>query len=468
MNTSSNLAIIGGGPGGYVAAIRAAQCGLSVTLIEKEPTLGGICLNHGCIPSKALIHAAEVFDQTKSGAKIGILADNIRVDFAKVQAFKARVVKKLTLGVKNLLQGNGVTILYGQARFLDSNRIEVTSENGTDVVEAENVILATGAKPYALPFLPFDGQTVLSSREALSLDEIPERLLVIGGGIIGTELGQAYAKFGSQVTIVEALDSLLPSLPGDCVEPLTKILRRLRVKIHTGAKAGEAIVGDGLAKVKVRLADGTEQTIEADKVLVTIGLKPNVFGIGLSNTKVTTDDHGFVLIDHACQTDDPAIFAIGDVTGEPLLAHKASAQGIVAAEHCAGKEGSLDLQTVPGVVYTDPEIATVGLTLDQAEKIGRKVLVGKYSFAGHGRAATMNKPEGFVKMIADEESHTLLGVQIVGAGAGELIGEAVLALSNTMTVGDLGTLVHPHPTLSEAITEAAEDTLGCAIHSMKK
>ena len=464
----TDFAVIGGGPGGYVSAIRAAQLGLNVILIEKE-RVGGVCLNRGCIPSKAIIHASEIFEQIRTCSKIGITAENVGVDFSKVNAWKARVVKKLRMGVESLVEKSGVEILKGEATLTDSNRVNVRTDQGDVEVIAEKIVIATGSTEIEIPDIPTDGKTIIGSSEALDLDHVPKNMLIIGGGVIGLELGEAFAKFGSQVTVVEALDSLLPGFPKDLVEPLVKKLRRLKVKYYTEAKAVGTEVLENSALLTVNLADGTERQLEAEKILVTVGRKPNTTGLGLENTKVRTNSRGFIEIDPSCRTYDPSILAVGDVAGEPLLAHKASAQGLVAAEVAAGRYASFDPSVVPNVVYTDPEIAIVGMTEQQAEELDRKVIVGAYPFAGHGRAATMDRLDGFIKIIAAESDHTLLGAQIVGQHAGELIGEAVLALENVLNVEHLASLIHPHPTLSEGLSEAAEAALGRAIHiPMKK
>ena len=463
----TDLAIIGGGPGGYVAAIRAAKNGLKVILIEKD-NLGGICLNHGCIPSKVIIHAADLFHDIKNAGKLGIKAENVTLDYGKVIAWKERVVKKLTMGIEGLIKGNQIKHIKGTASFLNSNLLEVDTEKEKIQIETPKVIIATGASPLELPVMPFNGATILSSKQFLALDEIPDNLIVVGGGVIGLELGQAFGKFGSNVTVLEAMDSILPTIPDDIVEPLVKKLRKQKIKIHTGANVTGADINGDKIKVKATLSDKSQNEFEADKVLVTIGLKPNSSNIGLENTKVVTDERGYIKIDDSCKTTDQSIMAIGDITGEPLLAHKASAQGIVAAEVASGKSSSFFLEVVPAVVYTDPEIACVGLTEQDAEKIGRKVLVGKYPFAGHGRAVTMDKLDGFCKTIADAETFSLMGVQIVGANAGEIIGEAVLALQNGLRLENLGTVTHPHPTLSEGLAESAEAAIGKAIHLLVK
>lgn len=464
---NTDIAIIGGGPGGYVCAIRSLQLGADVVLIEKE-NVGGVCLNHGCIPSKALIHASEVLEQTRNSAKIGIKVESVSVDFPKVIAWKSRVVKKLTMGIRQLVEGNGGTILNGSAKFVEPGLLAVKA-NGEEVkVSAKHVVIATGASTIEIPNIPFDGQTVISSREALDLQQIPESMIVIGGGVIGLELGQTYARFGTAVTVVEALDSLLPFVPADLLDPLFKKMRRLKMKFYTGAKAKSCTVENGRATCTVQLNDQTTEILEAEKVLVTVGTRPNTKEINLDATQVELDDQGVIRIDNKCETTHPGIFAIGDVTGAPLLAHKASAQGIVTAETIAGHSASIEFGTIPSVIYTDPEIATVGLSEKLAEEKGMDIIVGKYPLAGHGRAATMDRLDGFIKTIADKDDHRIVGLEIVGAQAGELIGHGVLALENDLRIEALSEAIFPHPTLSEGIAEAAQAALGMSIHGIQK
>ncbi len=462
-----DLAVIGGGPGGYVAAIRGAKNGLKTILIEKDK-IGGTCLNHGCIPSKALIHAAEIYHTILNSRKIGITAKGASLDFDKVMAWKGRIVKKLTMGIDRLLAGNQIKIISGTAHLANSNTIKVATKDGAVFINAKKIIIATGSKSVELPFMPFDGDKILSSKELFSIGRLPDKMIVVGGGVIGVELGQAFGKLGTKVTIIEALDSLLPQIPSDLKEEMIKSFRRQKISFHTRAKVTGAKTTKTGVKTEVLLSDGSEKEIEGEIALVTIGLRPNSYSIGLENTGARVDGRGFIVVDDSCKTADPNIFAIGDVAGEPLLAHKASAQGIVAADMVAGKEASIDLDIVPLVVYCDPEIASVGLTEEDCLEMNKEVLVGKYPFAGHGRAAAMDELGGFVKTIADAKTHSLLGIQIVGAGAGELIGEGVLALQNSLKVENLGTVIHPHPTMSEGITESAEAAINQAIHLLVK
>jgi dihydrolipoyl dehydrogenase len=462
----TKLAIVGAGPGGYVAAIRAGQLGLSPILIEKE-SVGGVCLNRGCIPSKAIIHAADLVSSLKSAGKIGIKVEGLTVDFPKVIAWKDRIVKKLTLGVGKLVEANGGRIVSGTAKFLDSSRLHVSGDEELEI-EAEKILIATGSRSAQVPSLPFDGKTVISSREVLSLNSVPTSMLVVGGGVIGLELGQAFAKLGASVTIVEMLDSLLPGTESKLLEPLMKILKRLRVKVHLGARAEKVSTDTGIAQVTIKKSDGTLETIEVEKVLVTVGRTPNTSGLGLENTSVKLDGHGFIQVGPDRLTDDPNIYAIGDAAGGMLLAHKASSEGMVAAENIAGNSASFVERIVPAVVYTDPEIATAGLSLTAAAEKGINVISGEYSFAGHGRASTMDKPEGFVRLVANKDSEKILGAQIVGAGAGELIGEAVLAIEGGLTLHQFAEAIRPHPTMCEGLTEAAEDALGRAIHTLSR
>lgn len=459
----TDLTIIGGGPGGYVAAIRSAQLGRKTVLIESD-TVGGVCLNRGCIPSKAIIHAADIYESFQTASKIGITASDVVVDWGKVMGWKSRVVKKLTMGVAKLLEGNGVTVIKGCGRYIDSNKILVQTESGDLEIQTNRSIIATGSRSVQIPPLPFDGQTVISSTDALSLEAIPGRMVVVGGGVIGLELGMAYAKFGTAVTIVEMLDSLLPGIPADLLEPVMKKMKRLKMKFHTGARAGGCITTNGVGSLEVTTAQDETIHIEAEKILVTVGRRPNTQDLGLENTGVVLDNSGFVIVDEKLMTRDDAIFAVGDVTGPPLLAHRASAQGLTAAATASGSKDIYNPLAMPAVVYTDPEIASVGLTEQSAGEKGIKVRVGVYPFAGHGRSSTMDKLDGFVKVLADAQTEKILGMQIVGANAGDLIMEGALAIENGLSAHDVIKTIHPHPTCSEAVAEATESALGKAIH----
>lgn len=464
--TGTEVLVIGGGPGGYAAAIRAAQLGKEVVLVERE-ALGGICLNVGCIPSKALISAATAYHRLQQEAERGIIVDNARVDLDKLQDWKAGVVKRLTNGVRQLCEGNGVTIVSGTATFTGPNQVLVESPDNATTFQFDNAIIATGSRPIELPTFPFDGRYVLNSTHALALRELPQHLLVIGGGYIGLELGTVYAKLGSQVTVVEMTDQLLPGTDPELVRVVERRLRRLGVKVHlnTAAESMET-AGDGV-RVTLRkqgAPDGETVQIDADRVLVTVGRRPNSDELNLEKAGVAVDERGFIRVDEQMRTSAGHIFAIGDVVGGPLLAHKATHEGLVAAEVIAGNAAAFEPTSIPAVVFTDPEIATVGLTEQQAKEAGYNVLVGRFPFQASGRALTTGDTDGFVRVVADADTRVILGVQIVGPSASDLISEGVLAVEMAARLEDVALSIHPHPTLSEAIMEAAEAASGKAIH----
>ena len=458
----TQLLVIGGGPGGYVAAIRAAQLGVETTLVEQEE-VGGICLNHGCIPSKALIHGATLAHKVPHLKELGIEAKGLKVDAAKLQGWKQDVVKKLTSGVEQLLRANGVQILKGTAVFQSPKKVLVESEHGTQAVEFKHCILATGSRSIELPGFEFDGETVLSSRHALQLAEVPEKLVVIGGGYIGLELGTVFAKLGSRVTVIEMMEQLLPGTDPELVRVVERRLKALGVEVHTQSKAKALKKGKSGATLTAETPKG-EVSVDADCVLVSVGRKPNTQEVGLEKAKIELDGHGFVKIDDQLKTTNPRVWAIGDVAGPPMLAHKASHEGLVAAEIIAGKPAGPDWTAVPAVIFTDPEIAYVGLTEREAKEQGYETITGRFPFTALGRALSMGETDGFVKIVADKNNHVVLGVQIVGPEASTLIGEATLAVEMGARLEDLALTVHAHPTLPEALMEAAEAALGQPIH----
>ncbi len=458
--------VIGAGPGGYVAAIRLAQLGKKTALVEKE-SLGGVCLNWGCIPSKALIAVGNLVDEIKAAAARGILVEAPRIDVDKLRAFKEGVVKKLVSGIGALEKGNGVEVLKGTATFVGPNAIEVeaggekTPRRGTGLHPLHR--RASHRHPRASP----TGRTSGRAREALDLPEVPGRLVVIGGGIIGLELGTVYAKLGSKVTVVEALPTILTGVDPEAVRIVQKRLRHLGVDVHVNAKAKGMEAAGGAWSVKIE-AEGKEQAIPADKVLVAVGFRPNTEGIGLEVAGVKLDAKGFVQVDDQLRSSNPAVFAIGDLVGPPFLAHKASKEGEIAAEVIAGHKSARDWVAMPGAIFTDPEVATTGLSEEQARAKGLDPLIGKFAFAALGRAIAIDHTEGFVKVVADRESKVLLGVTMVGPEASDLIAEATLALEMGAYVEDVALTVHAHPTLAEAFMEACKAALGEAIHAINR
>jgi dihydrolipoamide dehydrogenase len=463
--------VIGAGPGGYVAGIRLGQLKKKALVVEKDKP-GGICLNVGCIPSKALINASKIFDKIRHGADIGILTDNPRVDMAKMQAWKCDVVSKLTGGVRSLLKANGCDYQTGVARFVSRNTVELVAPDGKGktVITADHIVIATGSRPIEIPGFKFDGNRIVDSTGALDFASVPERFVVIGGGYIGIEIGTLYAKLGSKVTVVEALPAILPGNDPEIVQLVARKLKKLGVEVLTGAKAKSWAEKDGRAEVTIDLAgdaDGKVQTIEADKVLVAVGRRPNSDGLGLEEIGVKIE-RGFVLVDRQLRTNVAGVYAIGDVAGQPMLAHKASHEAEVVAEVIAGHKAEMDVRAIPSVIFSDPEVASVGISAEEATKKGRAVKVGKFPFAALGRAIANADTDGFVKVVIDADSKEVLGIHVVGNGASDVIAEAALAIEMGALADDISLTIHAHPTLPEAIMEAAKASLGEAIHIVNR
>jgi len=464
--------VIGAGPGGYPAAIRLGQLKVKTAVIERE-YMGGVCLNVGCIPSKAVIHAAKMYEKLGKVDELGITIQGApTLDMKKLQTWKGGVVTKLTTGVRTLLKGNGVEIFEGTAKIekaADGHRITISGgKSGAQTIIAKNIVIATGSRPLEIPGFKIDQKRVLDSTGALALDAVPARMIVIGGGYIGLELGMVYAKFGSKVTVVEAMPRLLGTMDKDCVAVVERKLKKMGVEVmlNTKAKAWED-KGDR-AVLTVELADGKTASIDTDKILLSIGRRPNSENLGLDTLGVKIEK-GFIQVDDHLRTNVGGIYAIGDVVGGMMLAHKATKEGEVVAEVIAGHKAAFDVRTIPAVVFTDPEIATTGLTEDEAKAKGHTQLkVGKFPFAALGRALSVNDTDGFVKVIADGKTGELLGVHIVGNGASDLISEAALAIEMGAVAEDLRLTIHPHPTLSEAMMEAAAVALGEAIHVINR
>ncbi len=468
--------VIGSGPGGYAAGIRLGQLGLKAAVVEREAA-GGVCLNVGCIPSKALIHAAKTYEKLAKSADMGIMvANQPEVDMAKMQAWKSGIVGKLTGGVKQLLKAAKTEFIQGQARLAPGRdgrqSVIVNSPSGKDgqrTLMAKNVVIATGSRPIEIPGFTCDQQRIIDSTGALALDKVPERLVVIGGGYIGLELGTVYAKLGAKVTVVEALDSVLAGMDRDCVAVVARKLKKMGIEVMTKTKAESWQERDGRASLTLRTADDNTVTIDADKVLVSVGRRPNSDNLGLEQVGVQLDQRGFVMIDEQLRTNVPGIYAIGDVAGGMLLAHKAGKEAEVVAEVIAGHNVASDFRTMPAVVFTDPEIASTGMTEAEAREAGHSNLkVGKFPFAALGRALSVNDTEGFAKVIADGDSEEVLGIHIVGNGASDLISEGALAIEMHAVLHDLSLTVHPHPTLAEAVREASAAALGEAIHIVNR
>jgi dihydrolipoamide dehydrogenase len=457
--------VIGGGPGGYPCAIKLGQLGQKVVCVEKDKP-GGVCLNWGCIPSKALIHAANQYERTKENKAIGIQVGEVSLDPNVMQDWKEGIVKRLNGGVKGLLKGNGADYLEGTAKLLAKDTVEVTKADGsTEQLKAtKGIVLATGASTIELPGFKFDGQKVIGAKEAVSLREIPKRLLVIGGGVIGLELGTVYQKLGAQLFVAEATPSLLQGHDADCVKVVERKLKKHGAKIYKKAFAKSYTTNeDGSLRVVID-QEGRAVEIDVDVVLVAVGMRPVSRGLGLESAGVKVDERGFIPTDEQGQTNVPGIYAVGDVSGAPLLAHKASKEGEIVAEVIGGHKAAKDWVAIPASTFTDPEISSVGLGEEEAKERGIEVLVGKFPFAALGKAMAMRETDGFVKVIADAESKQILGVHIVGPEASAMIGEAALSLEMAAFVEDVMLTIHPHPTLGEAYMEAAASAIGQAIH----
>jgi len=456
-NSNLRIAVVGGGPGGYAAAFLAADLGMKVTLIDPEVNPGGVCLYRGCIPSKALLHVAKLIEESRQAKNWGIEFADPKIDLARLRSWKESVVKKLTGGLGQLSKQRSVKYVQGRASFENSNTLRVAKGNGgEESLSFDRIIIATGSRPAVVPSLKIDSPRMMDSTGALDLQDIPKSLLVVGGGYIGLELGSVYAALGTRVTVVEMLSGLLPGADRDLVLPLHKRLE----------KAFEGILLNTTVKSLKEEKNGIRATFEGkdvkekekvfDRVLVSVGRKPNSEISGLDKTRVQVNQRGFIQVNNQLQTDDPSIFAIGDVVGEPMLAHKASHEGRTAVEVIAGHKYTFEPNAIPAVVFTDPEVAWAGLTETQAQAEGRQIKVAKFPWGASGRAVTIDRTEGMTKMLIDPETERVLGVGIVGPGAGELIAEGVLAIEMAALAGDLELTIHPHPTLSETVMEAAE------------
>lgn len=469
---NTTLLIIGGGPGGYVAGIKAGQLGVQTILVEGAQP-GGTCLNIGCIPSKALIHAADEFCKARSYAAetspLGITSADPRIDLDRTVAWKDGIVKKLTGGVGALLKKNGVKLVSGWATILDGKTVEVTPEGSLEPtvrIRCEHMLLASGSVPVELPFMPFGGP-VISSTEALSPDGIPQRLVVVGAGYIGLELGTAYRKLGSQVTVVEAADRILPAYDADLVKPVASALARLEVDVRLATSVLGMDDSDGHegapCRVRIRDASGVESTLEADRVLVAVGRKPRTTGWGLENLMLDMDGRA-IKVDNACRTSMRNVWAIGDLAGEPMLAHRAMAQGEMVAELVSGKRREFAPAAIPAVCFTDPEIVVVGMSPADADKAGIEVMVASFPFSANGRAMTIESTDGFVRVVARKSDHRIVGWQAVGGAVSELAAGFTQSIELGAQLEDIAGTIHAHPTLGEAVQEAAMRALGHALH----
>lgn len=470
MAQNFDVVVVGAGPGGYVAAIRSAQLGKKTAIIERE-YMGGVCLNVGCIPSKALISAGHFLHRlSHQAAEMGIqVKGDVSVDMTQTQKWKQGVCERMAGGVEQLLKGNGITIIRGEATFTTANELTVKTASASESVTAKNFIIATGSRPVEIPGFKFDEKTILSSTGGLALNELPKNLIVIGGGYIGLEIGSMMANFGSKVTVVEATKALLVGLADpECVQVVQRRMKKAGIEIMLEAKAKSWVKSGSGVELTLELA-GKEQKIKGDKILVTVGRKPNSDQANLKGIGLAIDERGFVKVNAQRRTNLPHIFAIGDIACQPMLAHKASYEGVMVAEVIAGQNRVYDAKTVPSVIFVEPEIAAAGWTEDECKQNGHPDLkIGKFPFAANGRAVSLMETDGFVKIIADAKTHVVLGVHIVGPEASNLISEAVLAIEMGARLEDIALSIHPHPTLGETMMEAAEATLGHAIHIIQK
>jgi dihydrolipoamide dehydrogenase len=467
---SFDAVVIGAGPGGYVTAIRLAQLGKKTAVIEKE-YVGGVCLNVGCIPSKALIYASNMYWKTKNEfQEMGITASSVACDLKKMQTWKKEVVKKLTGGVGQLLKANGVELIRGTATFQNNKTIQVKTESGSEEITSAAYVIATGSRVVQIPILPYNGKNIVDSTGALDFETLPKKLVIVGGGFIGVEIGTVYAKLGSQVTIVEAMEHILPTTDKELVSVVEKRLKKLGVTVLASTKAIGLKEKEPLKSTLLHLdveAAGKAQTLDADYILVSVGRKPNSDNMGLEKLGVKMDPRGNIIANELSQTNITGLYAIGDVAGAPQLAHRAMMDGLLVAATIAGEKSYKDYKCIPWAIFSDPEIATCGLTESEAAEKGFKFKVGKFPFAANGRALSTNDSEGFIKVLVNEKDESILGVHIVGPEASNLITEAALAIEMGATAEDIVRTIHTHPTLPEAFPEAVEQAFSKAVHIYK-
>jgi dihydrolipoamide dehydrogenase len=451
----AEVVVLGSGPGGYTAAFRSADLGKNVVLIERYPSLGGVCLNVGCIPSKALLHTAQIINEAAEISKHGVSFGAPKIDLEKLLGWKQGVVQKLTGGLASMAKQRKVTVVNGTGRFIDQYRLEVEGKDGKQIVSFDNIVIAAGSQAVKIPGFPQDDKRMLVSTDALELRNVPKRLLIVGGGIIGLEMAMVYAALGSKITIVELVDGLIPGCDRDLVKPLEKIIRTRYENIFTGTKV--TAIKAGSKGMEVSFEGGKAPASDTfDSVLVAVGRKPNGLNIGVENAGIHVDERGFIPVDKQQRTNVGHIFAIGDIVGQPMLAHKATHEGKVAAEVIAGHKAYFDARVIPSVAYTDPEVAWTGLTEEQAKRDGIEYEKAAFPWAASGRSLSLGRSEGMTKLLLDKTSRRILGAGIVGPNAGELIAETCLAIEMGSDMEDIGLTIHPHPTLSETINFAAE------------
>ncbi|MFK7986883.1 MAG: dihydrolipoyl dehydrogenase [Sandaracinaceae bacterium] len=468
-DNSYEAIVIGAGPGGYPAGIRLAQLGVKTLVVEKE-YYGGVCLNWGCIPSKALIAAANTYEDIGNYGTMGISVGDVSIDVGALQDWKNGIVKGLTSGVESLLKANKADSMMGTAKLVAKNTVEVTKADGSkeSFTASKGIVIATGARVIEIPGMELDGDIIISAREAVSLRDATGTMVIVGGGVIGMELGMVYQKLGMQVIVVELMTQLLSGVDKDLVRVVQKKFEKSGGKVHLESKVEKIEKGSGKATVTVGAKDGSSFTIEAQKVLMAVGFKPNSQGLGLEDVGVTLDDRGHIKVDRRLETNVPGIFAIGDVSGAPYLAHKATKEGEIVAEVVAGHKAAVDWRAMPAAIFTEPEIATVGITETEAKNEGRAVKIGKFPFKVSGRAMAVRHTDGFIKTIVDAETNEVLGVGMVGPEASNLISEAALAIEMCAFAEDVHLTIHPHPTLGEAVMESFKHALGEAVHILNR
>lgn len=464
LTVECDVVVIGSGPGGYVAAIRAAQLGLDVILIEKDKGLGGTCLHFGCIPTKALITSSDYFNTLKDLDMMGISVDNYNVDMNKMNDWKNDIVTDLEKGIKMLCDKHGIEVINGVASFKDKNVLNISGQSDVNTIKFKNAIIATGSVPLQIPGFEFDGKHIITSNEAISLQEVPKKLVIIGGGYIGTEMGTVYGKLGTEVHILEGSDHLIPQLDHEIVDVVAKEISDFNVTVHYESLAKGCEIKGEQVEVHFDSKDQKDIKLLADKALVVVGRKPNSNNLGLDVAGVEIDDKGFIKVDSQMRTTNESIFAIGDVVGNPMLAHKATREGKIAAEVIAGKPSAFDNKVIPLVVFNDPELVSVGLTEQEARDKGHEIKVSKFPYAALGRAHMFRKTTGFIKMVADSKTDMVLGVHAVGPHVSEIVGEASLAIEMGSTVEDVALTIRPHPTISEGMSEVADAVQKRAIH----
>ncbi|MEW6302620.1 MAG: dihydrolipoyl dehydrogenase [Verrucomicrobiota bacterium] len=463
----TDIVVVGAGPGGYAAAFYAADKGKKVILVERDPRLGGVCLNRGCIPSKALLNASKMVSEARESANRGITFGEPAIDLIKMRAWKDAILNKLGSGIAQLAKMRGVEVMHARGYFEDSHTLRVETSEGQQFINYEQAIVAVGSKSALPKAFDLGNPRIMTSRGALEMEDIPENLLVVGGGYIGMELGTVYARLGSKVVVVEALDTILAGADADLVRPVIAYARKAFKELRTKVKVASMATAGKQIKVVMDI-EGKKVEELYDRVLVSVGRVPNCEDMGLENTKVARDERGFIKVNSKQQTDDPAIYAIGDVAGGIMLAHKASKEARVAVDVINGEDSTFEKIIIPAVVFTDPEVAWCGLTEAEAKKSGREVRIAKFPWGGSGRALSMDRTDGLTKLVIDPETERILGVGIVGHGAGELIGEGVLAVEMGATAYDMAATVHAHPTLSETLMESAEVFYGHATHTYVK